>query len=89
MTSATIKKHKTIETIFDHSITKDELVMINGGYSEAYEDYITGIDRDSANADIYNLYKIRGDRNTAMIYLNKIKDQRFKRQFIMRPCYTV
>ena len=78
--------NKTIETIYDHSVTNDEILKLTNGYPESHEEYFYGLDQDSAYADLYGLYVIRNEAEKASFYLEQIQDSGFRNQFKMRPC---
>lgn len=84
-----VLNYSKLETIFDHGITEAEHITLTDGYNETTEDYFHGLDKDSAYADLYRLYSIRGDVNKAAFFLDKIQDLDFKNQFKMRPCCAV
>jgi hypothetical protein len=84
-----IFKTNQLETIFNHEVTLDELLMLNNGYQETKEEYFYGLDQDSANADLYRLYQLRGTIDKAAFFAEKIKDPQFKSQFKTRPCCFV
>lgn len=67
-----------IETIFDHSPTKDEILeLFDDDISK--DNYFTEImDPDRENGIIYRLYFIRGDMKKANKYLNRINSQSYK-----------
>ena len=81
-----VLKENHIETIFDHGVTDDERLVLAKGYAESIDDYLYGLDQDSAYADLYRLYIIRKDTDQASAFLEKIKEPGFKNQFKMRPC---
>ena len=71
-----------METIFDHNVTGVELEVLNSFIpSRAIrnrEKYMVNVDTDKVNADLYYLYTLRGEQRTAELYLNKIKDPKYK-----------
>ncbi len=86
--NAVVKEHP-IETIYDHGITDAEILQLTDGYPETKEEYFYALGQDSAYADLYRLYVIRGNNDKASFYLEKIQDIGFKNQFKMRPCCAV
>ncbi|WP_394752807.1 hypothetical protein [Crenothrix sp.] len=81
-----VVKTKDIETIFDHNITSDEILALTDGYQESQEDYLYALDQDSAFADLYRLYSLRGNSDKALFFCDQITDIAFKNQFKARPC---
>ncbi|MEI6333245.1 MAG: hypothetical protein WCS87_01690 [Methylococcaceae bacterium] len=84
-----ILKINQLETIFNHEITAAELLALANGYEETQKEYFYGLDQDSAYADLYRLYILRGDTDKAAFFIEKIKDNQFKIQFKTRPCCSV
>jgi hypothetical protein len=66
-----------METIFDHAITKEELTLLFGAPPDE-ERYRTILESETANADLYRLYSVRGDVRKAKTYLNRIKDPLYR-----------
>jgi|GEM_PF-936213 len=84
-----ILKPEPLETIFDHGITDDELWQLTDGNPEPLDEYLYGLSQDSAYADLYRLYGIRGNTDRALYFMEQIQDQGFKFQFKARPCCAV
>jgi len=71
-----------METIFDHNVTGIELEMLksfipNYGIKDR-DDYIEEADRDKSCTDLYHLYVLRGENNTAEKYFVQIKNPQYK-----------
>ena len=62
-----IIKSEHIETIFDHGVTDVEMLELTDGYPESKEEYIYGLDQDSAYADLHRLYIMRNDADRLLI----------------------
>ncbi len=63
-----------METVFDHHPSEEELRYLFLSGTKA-EDYLkTHQDQEAEYGNIYALYMIRGNRERAMEYLNKIRD---------------
>ncbi len=75
-------KEKTMETIFDHNVTGVELELLNSFIPSrairSRDKYLTSINLDKSNADLYHLYMLRGENTKAELYLSKIKDPNYK-----------
>ena len=84
-----VVKEKPVETIFDHGVTDDEILKLTNGYPESKEDYFYALSQDSAYADLYRLYVIRGDIDKAAFFLDQVQDITFRNQFKTRPCCSV
>lgn len=67
-----------METIFDHDPTAEEMdVLFGGPFSPDHKKmYLEVIEGDSALADLYRLFNLRGDPK-AEHYLAAIKDRRY------------
>jgi len=68
----------TMDTIYEHEVTKIEVEILSScsphkgfGNKEVYLKYC---DTDTINADLYRLYTLRNEVDTAEVYLKKIKD---------------
>lgn len=63
----------SMETIFDHVVTPDEVVAIKGlaMTKKEYLDLVTHA--DTAYSDLYSLFIIRENPNKAQEYFNKIE----------------
>ena len=83
--SAVLKPEK-IETIYDHGVTESEILALTNGYPETQEEYFEALSQDGAYADLFRLYRLRGNKDKASYYLERIEDPAFKNQFKMRPC---
>jgi hypothetical protein len=81
-----VLKPKKLETIFDHNISDSELSALLFGDTESFDEYTQFLDQNSAYADISRLYRLRGDDNTAIRYVNLISDNTLKNQFATTPC---
>jgi hypothetical protein len=71
-----------METIFDHHVTGIELEVLNS-YSPTRilrnkDKYVSHLNLDKCNADLYHLYTLRGEYKKAEHYLKKIKDPKYK-----------
>jgi hypothetical protein len=69
-----------IETIFDHNITKKEMLDIFG-LEITKEEYLRLRDADTMYADLFKLYKLRRDLARAKSFLLKIKDPAYRHHF--------
>ncbi len=71
-----------METIYEHNISQDELnvlsKMIPGRIIAIKKFYQFELDNDLRNADLYRLYKIRGEEEKASKYYEKIEDEILK-----------
>jgi hypothetical protein len=77
-----VVKESHIETIYDHNVMDDELTALFGDPDErlSKEDYIDmRDDLNSACADLYKLYKLRKNADTAQRFLNYISDATYRR----------
>jgi len=63
-----------METVFDHSPTPEELrfLFLSGQEADAYR--ASHQDQETEYGNIYALYMIRGNRERALEYLEKIRD---------------
>ena len=66
------------DTIYEHEVTKLEMEILascspHKGFGNK-EVYLKYCDTDTINADLYRLYTIRNEVDTAEVYLKKIKD---------------
>jgi len=67
-----------METIFDHNITNAEIVDLLGSElspKEVSEIFVSQLENDAL---IYKLYIMRGDKDNAAKYLDKIPDSKQK-----------
>jgi hypothetical protein len=62
-----------METIFDHSLTDEEMRGLLGG-TETKTEYVRFANQDSVNVDLYRLFSRRGDEERAEGYLSKVED---------------
>lgn len=67
-----------MDTIYEHEVTKLEVEILSScsphkgfGNKEVYLKYC---DTDTINADLYRLFTLRNEVDTAEVYLKKIKD---------------
>jgi len=63
-----------METVFDHNPTPEELkfLFLSG---QSKEEYLSAHeDQETEYGNIYALYMIRGNREKALEYLNRIRD---------------
>jgi hypothetical protein len=63
-----------METVFDHSPTAEELkyLFLSG---QSREEYLSSHDdQETEYGNLYALYMIRGNREKALEYLNRIRD---------------
>ncbi len=71
-----------METIYEHNMSQDELnalsKMIPGRIIDKKKYYQFELDNDLRNADLYRLYKIRGEEEKASRYYDKIEDEILK-----------
>jgi hypothetical protein len=71
-----------LKNIFEHNISKDEIdkldKMTPGRKITNKKNYLKSISKDISYADLYRLYLVRGEKQIAQKYLNKIKDQTLK-----------
>ena len=77
---------QTLETVFDHHITKDELSKLLYGDTESSEEYTQFLDQDGAYSDIAQLLRSRGDNDTALKYISMITDNELRTQCMTTPC---
>ncbi len=72
-----------METVFDHDPSQEELkYLFLSGKSQA--EYLTSHqDQETEYGNIYALYMIRGNRERALHYLNRIRDP--KETFNSKP----
>jgi len=66
------------ETIFDHNLTDEELPHFTAGVLSK-EDYLKNFDKDIFYHDLYRLYIMRGDKETAEKYYLMISKETRKR----------
>jgi hypothetical protein len=81
---------KIKETIFDHNPTADELYKITNFEDTTIKQYQIALTSDCALADLWILFKIRGDKQTAQRYFDKIKSKKYKwkLKFLEAGCLT-
>ncbi len=72
----------SVETIFDHSVTPDEVLAITGIVlsEKQYLDRVT--DADSEWSALYSLFLVRGNPDRADEYFKKIKSDELRRAII-------
>lgn len=80
-----VLKENPIETVFDHHVTDAEIIEL---MLEPKHDYLYSIDQDTAYADLYWLYEMRGDANKAHKYLDSIQDSKYRNSIIMTCCHN-
>lgn len=79
-----LKLLNDMETVFEHSINDaeiKELEVIDTLMGETEHNYKEWISMDNANADIMRLYLLRGNKDAAKTYFNKIKSEEVKSAF--------
>ncbi len=73
-----IREEQTVETIFDHRITKQELKTLFGYTDTCREEYLSLIPAEEmprkCYEDLYALYYLRGDVAQANIYADMLKE---------------
>jgi hypothetical protein len=62
-----------METIFDHNVTEEELVLLLGSVPDK-EEYINGKSQESHYRTLYRLCLMRGDKAEAKKYFDKLPD---------------
>mgnify|MGYP006967045636 CR=1 FL=1 len=62
-----------METIFDHNLSEEEILSFWSDFPE--KDYLDNLSQEAAYLDIYRLFLIRGECDTAKKYLSKIKQK--------------
>ena len=62
-----------METIFDHGVTDEELVLMYGS-TYLTEEIMAKKNERTNNSALYRLYLIRGDKNKAEEYASRIPD---------------
>ena len=71
-----------MENIFSHKITDNEIITLNkmvpGRRIDKDIMYENTLDTDLIYVDLLRSYRIRGDKQKAMEYFNKIKDETLK-----------
>ena len=71
-----------MENIFEHNISKTEIdkldKMTPGRKISNKKSYLKSISKDISYADLYRLYLVRGEKQLAQKYFNKIKDETLK-----------
>jgi hypothetical protein len=73
----------SMETVFDHEPTAEELkyLFLSG---QSREEYVAShTDQETEFGNIYALYMIRGNREKALEYLNRIRNP--KERFNAKP----
>ena len=59
-----------METIFDHNITAEEHYALIGNMTK--ERFLTGLDENSSNVLLAELYRLRENEKKMMEYVNKL-----------------
>ena len=71
-----------MENIFGHNISKDEIEILDkmtpGRTIGNKLRYLNSASRDIMLADLYRLYLVRGEKQLAQKYFDKIKDKTLK-----------
>lgn len=67
----------SMETIFDHDPTAEELRYFVGVYGK--DRYLSGLSQDEALEDLAGLFAMRGDAERATGYAQRIADQDYVR----------
>ena len=71
-----------MENIYSHKATANEIKILDrmtpGRSIEKETTYANSLDTDLIYADLFRLYCIRGDKQKAIEYFNKIKDEILK-----------
>ncbi len=71
-----------METIFDYHVTGIEIEVLNSFIPSRVirnkELYLSKVDTDKSNADLYHLFLLRGEDAKAENFLKKIKDPKYK-----------
>ena len=71
-----------MENIFGHNISKDEIEILDkmtpGRTIGNKLRYLNSASRDIMLADLYRLYLVRGEKQLAQKYFDKIKDKNLK-----------
>lgn len=84
-----------VETVFEHNLTKDEIVGLFIFEDTTREDYIETVKRAyntdeemmmNFNTNLYMLYRDRGDKNKAMEFADRLPDCEQKWFSIMNHC---
>lgn len=85
-----------VETVFEHNLTKEEIIGLFMFEDTTREDYIETVKRAynteeqmimNFNCNLYMLYWGRGDKKKAMEYANRIPDCDFKWFSLMNHCF--
>ena len=63
-----------METIFDHNVTKEELMMLFAYDGWTAETYVEGLTQYDCYRHIYKLYLLRNDQDKADEYAAKCPD---------------
>jgi hypothetical protein len=80
-----VLKPEKLETIFDHHVTKEELIDLFEE-EESFDDYCFSLGQNSAYAHLYFLYHLRNDEKTAVSFLNKISDVSYRQSISFSCC---
>ena len=65
-----------METVFDHEPTPEELKYLFLSGRSREEHLASNVDQETEYGNIYALYMIRGNREKALEYLNRIRNPR-------------
>ncbi len=78
-----------METVLDHEPTEVELdeLLGTGDERDTPEEYLEFLDSDSANADLFRLFWMRGDAATARSYLARIDDPLYRQSVSLPGCH--
>lgn len=84
-----VVQDKHIETIFDYSPSEAELANLLGDADvrDDEAEYKQFLDNDSAMADLYRLFMLRGDNSAAKSFLEKIKDVSYRNTTSLRDYF--
>lgn len=77
-----------METIFDHNVTKEELVQLLG-YVPNKDEYIKGKSQESHYKTLCRLCLMRGDRQKAKKYFDELPDTIDKYFSLGNHCVSV
>lgn len=80
-----VLQEKPIETIYDHNPTALELEELTCLTEEEYQQFVS---QDTAFAELYWLYDMRGDHDKAAKYLGMIQDKLYKISITMNCCHN-
>lgn len=69
---------ETMETIYNHSVTAQELHILYFCDSDTQDEYLIGLSQDSAYADLVRLYRVRNDDAQADFFVNRIQNRELR-----------